>query len=257
MSNDEFKKAKQELIRAAKFNGKTISPQLRKKISLLKQKIKNDKLKLLADSSSDLDKQPYQILFKNPTYIRDTVVLCYVSFCGHLFYYMLTINFGYMKNLSVEANFIISGAGEWVSVVIGAGLLRFCSRKTCMSIFLFCLASSFAFQSLIDSSLASAWDTPLIVTTNNGVGTLSALLLVFVTLIVNQEVYPTVIRQTGSSIVNTLGESGSTIAPLLIQIGHRLVGIWKMDIFYTIVCVIGVIGIQFVTKTDDIELLDN
>lgn len=253
MSTNDFARAKKELLRAAKFNGKIVNQILKKKISLLKQRIKSDKLKLLENSSS----QPYQILFSNSIYIRDTVILCYVSFCGHLFYYMLTINFGYMKNLSVEANFIISGAGEWVSVVIGACLLRFCSRKTCMSIFLFFLASSFAFQSLIDSSVAKSLDTTAIVTTNNGIGTLSALLLVFVTLIVNQEVYPTTIRQTGSSIVNTLGESGSTIAPLLIQIGHRLVGIWKMDIFYTIVCLIGVIGIQFITKTDDIELLDN
>lgn len=253
MSSNDFSRAKQELLRAAKFNGKIVNPILKKKISLLKQKIKSDKLKLLENSSS----QPYQILFGNSIYVRDTIILCYVSFCGHLFYYMLTINFGYMKNLAVEANFIISGAGEWVSVVIGACMLRFCSRKTCMSIFLFFLASSFAFQSLIDSSVAKSLDTTTIVTTNNGIGTLSALLLVFVTLIVNQEVYPTKIRQTGSSIVNTLGESGSTIAPLLIQIGHRLVGIWKMDIFYAIVCSIGVIGIQFITKTDDIELLDN
>lgn len=253
MSSDDFPGAERELLRAAKFNGKAIDGSLKKKIAMLKGKIKSDKL---YDSSS-FDKQPYQILFNNSTYIRDTAILCYVSFCGHLFYYMLTINFGYMKNLAVEANFIISGAGEWISVIIGAGLLRFFSRKTCMSIFLFFLASSFAFQSLVDSGMAKSLDTTVIVTTNNGVGTLSALLLVFVTLIVNQEVYPTMIRQTGSSIVNTLGESGSTIAPLLIQIGHRLVGIWKMDLFYAIICSIGIVGIQFITKTDDIELLDN
>lgn len=170
---------------------------------------------------------------------------------------MLTINFGYMKNLSTDANFIISGAGEWVSVVIGAILLKLYSRKTCMTLFLSLMCFSFLFQSLIDSEIATSLDTQAYITTNNGVGTLSALLLVFVTLIVNQEVYPTVIRQTGSSIVNTIGESGSTMAPLLIQLGHRWIGMWKMDVVYSFVCAVGVIGVQFITKTDDIELPDN
>lgn len=251
MANGEYGRARQELIRAAKFNGKQVSPLLEKKISLLGQKIDDDKRR----QEISTDKHSYRLLFSSPKLVRDTILLSYASFAGHLFYYMLTINFAYMKNLSVEANFITSGAGEWASVIIGAVLLKVLSRKTCMSFFLFLMAGSFAFQSLIDSGVAKSLDNPIIITTNNGIGTLSGLLLVFVTLIVNQEVYPTVIRQTGSSIVNTLGETGSTLAPMLIQLA-RSMGLWKADLCYSLFCMIAVVAVQFITKTDDVELTD-
>lgn len=124
-----------------------------------------------------------------------------------------------------------------------------------MSLFITLIGAQFALQAIIDSKLAPNLDTPILVTINNGVGTLSALLLIFVVLIVNQEVYPTVIRQTGSSIVNTLGESGSTMAPIAIHLS-QLVGFWQADILYLIACAVALLAIQFLTKTDDIELLD-
>lgn len=200
----------------------------------------------------------YKILFKNPIYVRDTLILAYVLFCGHLFYYMLTINFGYIKNLSIETNFITSGAGEWVSVLLGAILLKLTSRKVCLSLFLLVLSLSFMLQFLIDlefESLSAVLDNELVMNVNNGVGTVSALLVVFVSLIVNQEVYPTVIRQTGSSIVNTVAESGSALAPLLIQFA-RLIGPTRADLLYTVICLIGITNVQFLTRTDDIELPD-
>lgn len=251
MADGQSEKACYELIRAAKFNGKQVSASLEKKIAKLDQRIRNDKLK----QDANTDKKSYQLLFKSPILLRDTLILAYISFVGHLFYYTLTINFSYMKNLSVDANFIISGAGEWVSVVVGAVLLRFCSRKSCLALFLSIMAASFAFQSTIDMNFTSSLENPIVVTTNNAIGTLSSLLLIFVALIVNQEVYPTIIRQTGSSVVNTFGESGSTVAPMLMQLA-RLIGLWRADLVYAVICALGVVGVQFLTKTDDIELPD-
>lgn len=219
----------------------------------MNDKIINDKQK--SASNNDDDVSQYSLLFKNAILVRDTLLLSCASFSGHLFYYILTINFGYIKNLSPEANFITSGAGEWFSVVAGALLLRICSRKFCMSLCLAITSLSFAFQSLIDVGLLPYLDTEFVITANNTVGTLSSLLLIFVTLIVNQEVYPTVIRQTGSSIVNTIGESGSTIAPLLIQFS-RIVGPWRADLLYSLMCLLASISVQFVTKTDNMELKD-
>jgi len=251
MANGEYSRAHGELVRAARFNGKLINRTLDKKITRLQEKIKFDKMKQETIS----DKQSYRLLFTSPILLRDTIILAYISFAGHLFYYMLTINFAYMKNLSIQANFIISGAGEWISVIFGAVLLRICSRKACMSFFLALLTGSFIFQCLIDWNLAPSLDTQVIVTTNNAVGTLSALLLIFVTLIVNQEVYPTRIRQTGSSIVNTIGEIGSALAPTLIQLG-QLIGLGRTNALCSIFCTIGILGAQFITRTDDIELQD-
>lgn len=311
MANGEFSRARQELIRAAKFNRKPIDSTIEHKISLLNDKICTDKLRnelsmstIIGDSdidkqlnhqhqhqhhhyhqsvsikslqgkntkdviipkssSSTLAKSPkpassifssYKLVFSNSTYLRDTIIIAYISFTGHLFYYLQTINFGYTENLSIEANFISSGAGEWFSLIVGAILLKFLNRKTCMSMFLFIMTLSFIFQSLIDSNYAQSINTPLIVTLNNTIGTLASLLLVFVVLIVNQEVYPTVIRQTGSSIGNTLGESGSTLAPWLIQL-NRSFGLWRADLVCASMCLVGMLSAFFVTKTDNIELVD-
>lgn len=251
MANGDPDRARYELIRAARFNGKQLSVSLEKKIAKLGQKIRNEKLK----QDGPTDKKSYQLIFKSPVLIRDTCILAYISFVGHLFYYTLTINFGYMKNLSVDANFIISGAGEWVSVIIGAIMLKFCARKTCLALFLFVMASSFVFQSILDLDLVESLDTPFVASTNNAMGTLSSLLLIFVALIVNQEVYPTIIRQTGSSLVNTFGESGSTMAPMIIQLA-KIIGLWRADLVYAVICIFGMVGVQFLTKTDDIELPD-
>lgn len=262
MSQNNFAAARHELIRAAKFNGRKVTPLLEKKISLLRQKVIQDKMNQyqlkLESNMEEGNKRPYRTIFKNPTLLRDTLVLSYISFIGHLFYYMLTINFGYIENLSIEANFITSGAGEWVSVVVGAILLKLTTRKTCMSIFLLVMSLSFIVQFLIDleiESLSKILDGQVVITTINGIGTLSALLVIFVTLIVNQEVYPTFIRQTGSSLVNTIAESGSTLAPLLIQFG-RLIGPSNADLLYTLISLVGIVMVQFLTKTDDIELPD-
>lgn len=206
-------------------------------------------------SATSSNVSSYRILCSNPRLVKDTIIIAFSSFSGHLFYYLLTINFADMKNLSIEANFISSGAGEWFSLVVGAILLRYLSRRTCMSICSFMMAASFIFQCLIDSDVAPELNTPIIVTVNNSVGTISSLLLVFVVLIVNQEVYPTVIRQTGSSIGNTLGELGSTLAPWLIQL-NRSIGLWRADILCATICLTGMIGAQFLTKTDNVELED-
>ena len=253
MANGKFKEARQELIRAAKFNGRQITPQIEKRICVLEQRVRA--YKLAEEQQPGKTKNSYKLIFTNPKLLRDTLILAYLAFVGHLFYYVQTLNFAHVKNLSTEANFVTSGAGEWVSVVVGAILLRFFSRKTCMSLFLFIMTCSFAFQSLVDSDLIPALDTVLIITTNNGLGTLSSLLLIFIALIVNQEVFPTLVRQTGTSLIGSIGESGSLLAPLLIYIGS-MVGPEKTNAAFTFFCVFGIVAAQFLTKTDDIELPD-
>lgn len=117
----------------------------------------------------------------------------YLAFVVQLFYYVKTFNFARVKNFPSEANFITSGASKWVCVFDGDILLKF-SPKTCTSLFLLTMTCSFAFKSLIDSDLILTLDSVLIITTINGLGTLSSLLLIFIALIVNQEVYPTILR---------------------------------------------------------------
>jgi hypothetical protein len=254
MANGRFEEARNELIRVAKFNGRQITSRIEKSIWVLEQRVRSYKI-AQAQRPGSTTKNSYEMIFTNPILLRDTFILAYLAFVGHLFYYVQTLNFAHIKNLSTEANFISSGAGEWVSVVVGAILLKFFSRKTCMSLFLLIMTCSFAFQSLVDSGLIPALDTVLIITTNNGLGTLSSLLLIFIALIVNQEVYPTIVRQTGTSLIGSIGESGSLLAPLLIYISS-VVGSDKTNATFTFFCIFGIVAAQFLTKTDDIELPD-
>lgn len=256
MANDRFEEARLELIRAAKINRKSITPTLEKKIWALEQKVRLDKWSSdrRRSGASLKKKRSYRLIFTDPALVKDTLILAYIMFVGHMFYYVLTINFAYVKNLSTEANFITSGAGEWVSVLVGALLLRFFTRKTCMSLFLSIMAVSFAFQSLVESELMPDLDTQFFITLNNALGTLSSLLLIFIALIVNQEVFPTIVRQTGTSMVNTLGEFGSTLAPGLVWMSRF--SPWKANAIYTILCSLGVVVTQSLTRTDDIELPD-
>lgn len=155
----------------------------------------------------------------------------------------------------MEANFIISGTGEWIGCLIGAVLMKELSRRSCIFIFLIATASSFAFQEITDLKLFPSINSQIVNTINNGIGTVSALSTIFVVLIVNQEVFPTVIRQTGSSVVNTIGESGSTLAPLLTQL-CLLIGSANVNLISAVLCLLGAFCAYFLTETASMELND-
>lgn len=207
------------------------------------------------NNGTDNKARSYRLLITNRILLRDTLILAYIQFLGHMFYYYLTINFAYMKNLSMEANFITSGIGEWVACGLGAILLRLFSRRSCMSSVMIVIGLTFVFQSIIDSGAFAQLNNYIVVTTNNAIGTLASLLLIFVTMIVNQEVYPTVIRQSGTSIVLTVGEFGSTLSPFMIHLCASL-GHWTSHLPFAAVCLLGSVLIRFVSKTDDKELAD-
>lgn len=318
----DFKGAKEQLIRVAKWNGRKLSAEFEKKLNSLELKINSQRLKhqessinnkqqglskaslssirsldasskldlvavAVADVANSGDKGTNQIiaigkdfplatiattetrttskserrsyrrmLITNKTLLKDTLILAYVQFAGHMFYYYLTIDFAYTENLSLEANFITSGVGEWIACLAGAVALRFFSRRACMSFMMSLIGLTFAMQALIDSkSFTILTDSYLVVTTNNAIGTLASLLLIFVTLIVNQEVYPTVVRQSGTSIVNTFGEFGSSLSPLMLQL-TRAQAHWTSNLPHALFCIIGAILVRSVSKTDDKDLAD-
>lgn len=305
----DFGAAREQLIRAAKCNGRNVCHEFEKKLKSLELNINSQRLKhqnkaqkfsvvshTPSAAHSDLTssklnlvaadtncpqiakhqtpttalalantitnnqtarRRSYRLmLLTNKTLLRDTLILAYAQFASHMFYYYLTIDFAYTENLSLEANFITSGIGEWIACLLGAIALRFVSRRACMSLMMSLIGLTFAIQALIDSrSVDALAHSQLIVTTNNAIGTVSALLLIFVTVIVSQEVYPTVVRQSGTSIVNTLGESGSSLAPLILQL-TRAHAHWSGNVPHLMLCALGAVMVQFVSETDDKDLSD-
>lgn len=252
MANERSVEAKKEIIRIARFNGKLIDSNVERKIKALNDSI--IRAKVLQESETS--KTSYLLLFNSFSLVKDLIIMSLIMMAAHLFYYSLTINYSYSSTpVSMEANFISSGLGEWLGCLIGAILIRICSRTSCMFFFQFITFLSFSFQVLIDSNMFPILNSALTNTINNAVGTFATLSTVFVVLIVNQEVFPTTIRQTGSSIVNTLGELGSTLAPLLTTL-YSLVGPIGVNIIAAIFCLFTAILSFFITETKNLELKD-
>lgn len=264
-SMGDFGGARKQLIRAAKFNGRQVDAQLEKQISMLEQRIKAEarERKRLKNNGVDetdddarVQQESYSTLVTNRTYLKDTLILSYLAALASLYYFYLNIDFAYVKNLSLEANFISGGVSEWFVCLLGATLLKFMRRKTLAIIFVVVLALSFVAQAFIDLYSVESPLMEFIVTTNNATGTVASVSIIFVVLIASQEVYPTILRQRGSSIVNTMTGFGSCLAPLLMQYTH-LIDDWRWNFVLVAPCVLGAFATNFLTVTDDSDLQDN
>lgn len=252
MANGYYQKARDELLRAAKFNRRKNDSTIENKIVKLNEKINYEReLQELRTN-----KTSYRLLFTSWSLVRDTIVLSCCTFLSHLFYYNLTINFSYFGDVSMDANFIISGLGEFIGCIIGALMMKFIpQRRLCIFIFLNALALSFALQSFVDTNWVPGLNNRVVTTTINAIGTISSLTSIFIILIVNQEIYPTIIRQTGSSLVNTIGETGSAAAPFLVQVTQALGNVNSAALF-AIMCLVAALSIYCLNETGGSELLD-
>lgn len=262
----DIDRAKAQIIRAARFNGRPATMRLQRQIATMEQKIRSARKGAIegngAAAATATDGQleagyqePYSTLFTNRVYFKDTVILGYSAALASLLYYYLTINFAYIKDLSLEANFIGGGIGEWLTCVLGATMLRFVRRKTLVTIFVSVLGLSFVVQAMIDSEYLQTHNMDLIVTANNAIGTIAAVSIIFVTIIAGQEVYPTTLRQRGSSIVNTMNAFGSCLAPPLIHM-VKVIDDWRMNLVLVIPCVVSAVAAYFLTVTDESDLQD-
>lgn len=266
MTNAEYTKGRQVLEHISRFNHINQADKLLKKnIDLFELQMREDR----ADADDQHEKntesdmkgsdlsiyhtqQKHRVLFANPTLRRDTIILAYSGFVAALFYYILAMNFSYVQNLTPEANFISTGAGEWIGVVICIILLKCLSRRLCFQISFLFLAGSFIFQCYLDYFKL---DDTLLVTLTNATGSIFTCSLIFLIVMVSMEVLPTNLRNTGGSIIDTTTHCGSAMAPLFIQIG-RIIGNDKTDLIFATLSLIGALAIQFLTKTDHIELSD-
>lgn len=265
----DIDKARAQIIRAAKFNCHPVTMRLEKQIALMEQKIRSAAatrkaaiegdgaaIKIATDGQVEIGYQePYSTLITNRRYFKDTAILGFSAALASMFYYYLTINFAYIKDLSLEANFIGGGISEWLTCILGATMLRFVRRKTLVTIFVSILGLSFVVQAMIDSKTLETSNMDLIVTTNNAIGTVAAVSIMFVTIIASQEVYPTTLRQRGSSIVGTMNALGSCLAPPLIHI-VEVVDDWRMNFVLVTPCLISAAAAHYLTVTDESDLQD-
>lgn len=256
----DFSAAKKQLTRAAKFNGRQVNSKLERLIALMEQRVKEDaKSKRHLEGVDGVRKtghqESYSTLVTNRTYLKDTLILSYISALSALYYFYLTIDFAYVTNLSLEANFITSGIGEWLVCFIGASFLKFVRRKTLAIIFFLVLGLSFIAEAFIEFYSVESSLMEIIVTANNATGTIASVSIIFVILIVAQEVYPTTLRQRGSSIINTMNGFGSCLAPVLLQVAHQIDD-WRWNFVLVVPCLLGAVATQFLTVTDDADLQD-
>lgn len=255
LTNDKQEEAKKVLHRIIRFNNlddniNNRNDYFHENVSILHAQIKEEQRK--QDKSID-SRQKHRILFTNPIFRRDTLILAYTGSVIALFYYVLILNFSYVQNLSPDANFISSGVGEWIGVLICILLLKFSARKFCFALTFIILAISFSFQFYVDFYHKNEF--ALFVMLNNAIGSIFNCSLIFLLALVSMEILPTNLRNTGSSIIDTTTHCGSAFAPAFIQIG-RIIGNDKTSILYALLSLIGAIATQFLSTTDNIELSD-
>lgn len=122
-SSGDFAAAKRQLTRAAKFNRcKLKESDLEKQLTLLETQIKlelKSRRKLGGESRTD----SYLTLVTIRTYLKDTLILSYLVSPSYLFYLHLKLDFAYVANLSLEANFISGKVCKWIVCFLGATLL--------------------------------------------------------------------------------------------------------------------------------------
>lgn len=269
VTKGDFESARRVLRRAAKMNGRKFgsSERLDELIAAMARRITSE-----TDALKDQHKtgpgepaqgyeEPFSTLVTNKTYLKDTLILSYTMLISNASYFYLTFNFAYVKNLSLEANFVSTALGECITCILSASLIRFIKRRTLMAIAFSVLSLSYLVQAIIDSGLVVASEASdsialsAIVTTNNALGTVSAIGLFFVSLMVSQEVYPTTLRQRGSSLVGCIAGVGAMVAPFLVQLIH-LVGDWRLHLSLVFPCVFGAIIAHLMTVTDHLDLKD-
>lgn len=273
VTKGDFEAARQTFKRAAKSNGRQNSDQrLDELISSMAQRISSETKALRCHKSGACGKsnvtgddlgyiEPFSTLVTNKTYLKDTLILSYTMFIANASYFYLTFNFSYVKNLSLEANFIATALSECITCILGASLVRIIKRKTLLAAVFTILSLSYLTQAIIDSELLISAETSdsvalsTIVTTNNALGTVSAVGMYFIALMVSQEVYPTTLRQRGSSIIGCMAGLGSMVAPFMVQLIH-LVGDWHLNIILMFPCVLGAVISCSMTVTDFLDLKD-
>lgn len=251
IANQKYSKARKELRRAAKINGK-LTEDIDLKIEQFNRQVLHEEI------GADPDKKRMGIgrsilaIFTNMRLLKDTISVFILLFVAEVVYFSLTLNVADLGG-SLFTNFVISGLSEYVSIALCAVLLAYFSRRTCLSLLLFASTISYLLMALVNIYEESLSETSIL--TVNAFGKLTAIGNLMVIILVSQEVFPTVVRQFGTSLCITVGKSGSAVAPFTHELG-QIIGQSYCFGMFSLICLTCAILPFGLSETGNRELPD-
>lgn len=251
ITSKQYAKARQELRRAAKINGK-LTDDIDLKIERYNKQV------LREESSSTGGRERLGLMrsmlaiFTNLHILKDTVSVFILLFIAEVVYFSLTLNVADLSG-SLYVNYIISGLSELVSIACCGTLLAYLSRRMCLSLLL--LASTVSYLLLALVNIYEEYLSMTIILGVNAFGKLTAIGNLMVIILVSQEIFPTVIRQFGTSLCITIGKAGSAVAPFTHELGQIIGQSWCFAMF-SLLCLSCAIVPFIMSETGDKELPD-
>lgn len=249
--NKDYQRARDELRRAAKINSK-LNDETDTKIDRFNRQVLREEVYTNGGNNRMGIWRSMSAIFTNLHLLKDTMSVFILLFVAEVVYFSLTLNVADLGG-SLYINYIISGLSELVSIACCAVLLAYLSRRTCLSVLL--LASTISYLLL---SLVKVYEDSLSMTlilTVNAFGKLTAIGNLMVIILVSQEVFPTVIRQFGTSLCITVGKAGSAVAPFTHELG-QIIGQSYCFAMFSVICLCCAAVPLGLSETGDRELPD-
>lgn len=216
IANKKYAKARQELRRAAKINGK-LTDDIDSKIEQFNRQVLHEEVGASPNQKRMGIGRSILAIFTNMRLLKDTISVFVLLFVAEVVYFSLTLNVADLGG-SLYLNFVISGLSEFVSIALCAVLLAYLTRRTCLSLLLLASTISYLLMALVNVYEDSLAETLILAV--NAFGKLTAIGNLMVIILVSQEVFPTVVRQFGTSLCITVGKSGSAVAPFTHELGQ-------------------------------------
>lgn len=191
-------------------------------------------------------------IFTNMHLLKDTMSVFVLLFVAEVVYFSLTLNVADLGG-SLYINYVISGLSELVSIAFCAVLLAYLSRRMCLSLLLLASTVSYLLMALVNVYEESLSMTMIL--TVNAFGKLTAIGNLMVIILVSQEVFPTVIRQFGTSLCITVGKAGSAVAPFTHELG-QIIGQSYCFAMFSLICLSCAIIPFGLSETGNRELPD-
>lgn len=251
ITSQKYQKAREELIRAARINGK-LNDETEGKIERFnRQVIREESISSNGKTRMGMWRS-ISAIFTNLHLLKDTMSVFILLFVAEVAYFSLTLNVADLGG-SLYINYVISGLSELVSIALCGTLLAYLSRRMCLSLLL--LASTVSYLLL---SLVNVYEDQLsmtVILTVNAFCKLTTIGNLMIIILVSQEVFPTVIRQFGTSLCITVGKAGSAVAPFTHELGQIIGQSWCFAMF-SLICLSCAIIPFILSETGNRELPD-
>lgn len=251
IANRKYQRARDELRRAAKINGKLVD-NIDSKIEQFNRQVLHEELGDTEQRKKMGIWRSILAIFTNMHLLKDTMSVFVLLFVAEVVYFSLTLNVADLGG-SLYINSIISGLSELVSIAFCAILLAHLSRRMCLSFLLLASTFSYLLMALVNI-YEDSFSVPLILVVN-GFAKLTAIGNLMVIILVSQEVFPTVIRQFGTSLCITVGKAGSAFAPFTHELG-QVIGQSYCFAMFSLICLSCAIIPFVLSETGNRELPD-